>query len=125
MKTSFLWCMVIVLLLAGAAAAHPPKEVKIDFDPDSKMLMVTAIHDTKDVTKHYVGMVQVDLNGEKMIEQKFKSQVGPGEQMAHFWINDAKVGDTLTVTAFCNIAGKKQASLKIEKKAETAPMKMD
>jgi len=45
--------------------------------------------------------------------------------MAHFWINDAKVGDTLTVTAFCNIAGKKQASLKIEKKAETAPMKMD
>jgi DNA polymerase II large subunit len=121
--SSFVLYAVVVLLLSGVSAAHPPKEVKIGFDPESKMLTVTAIHDTKDVTKHYVGTIQVDLNGEKMIEQKFKAQVDANEQLARFWINDANAGDTLTVTAICNIAGKKQASLVIGKKAETAPAK--
>ena len=112
---------LMALLLAGSAGAHPPKDVILEFAPDSQMLMVTAPHDTKDATKHFVGTFQVDLNGEKIIEQKMKSQITPAEAKAHYWIHDAKIGDTLTVTATCNIAGKKSVTLKIEKPKVEAP----
>jgi desulfoferrodoxin (superoxide reductase-like protein) len=112
-----------VVLVAGSVWAHPPKDVKIEFDPTSKMLMVTAAHDTKDPTKHFIGTVEVDLNGEKIIEQKFKSQISADAQQAHYWINDAEVGDTLVVTATCNIAGKKKVTLEIAKPAEPAKTK--
>jgi len=107
--------VLLAVLAAGSVWAHPPKDVKIEFDPESKMLMVTAPHDTKDATKHFIGAVEVELNGEKIIEQKFKSQVNADMQMAHYWINDAGAGDTLVVTAACNIAGKKKATFEIAK----------
>ena len=119
MRTSgFVALIFTIVLVVSAASAHPPKDVKIEFDQGSKMLMVTAYHDTKDATKHFVGVIEVDLNGEKVIEQKFKSQIGTDAQKAHYWVNDAKIGDEISVTATCNIAGKKKMSLKIEKKAE-------
>jgi len=113
---------LIFALAAGSAWAHAPKDVKIEFDPDSKMLTVTAAHDSKDATKHFVSAIEVDLNGEKIIEQKFKAQIGGDAQKARYWINDANVGDTLVVTATCNIAGKKKATLVIAK-AEPEPAK--
>jgi hypothetical protein len=108
-------CCLAVLVFASAALAHPPKDVKVEFNPDNHMLMVMAVHDTKDATKHFVGDIAVDLNGEKLIDQKFKSQPTADMQMGHYLINDAKIGDTLTVTAACNIAGKKAVTLTIEK----------
>jgi hypothetical protein len=112
-----------VLMLAGAGLAHPSKDVQLDFNADNHMLMVMAAHDTKDPAKHFVGTIQVDLNGEKVIDQKFKSQPTADMQMGHYLINDAKIGDTLTITATCNIAGKKAVTLKIEKpKPAPAPM---
>lgn len=119
MKSSAVAGLVLVLvLIAGVATAHPAKEVKIEFDPDGKMLMVTAVHDTKDVAKHFIGTVEVDLNGDKIIVQKFKSQIGADAQKAHFWVHDAKIGDEIKVTATCNISGKKTVSLKVEKKVQ-------
>lgn len=111
----FVGLALAAVLLAGSAWAHPPKDVILEFATDTQMLTVNAPHDTKDATKHFVGAIQVDLNGEKIIEQKMKSQITAAEGKAHFWIHDAKIGDTITVTATCNIAGKKSASLKIEK----------
>ena len=67
-------CVLAVFLFASAVMAHPPKDVKVEFNPDNHMLMVMAYHDTKDPTKHFVGAIEVDVNGEKLIDQKFKSQ---------------------------------------------------
>jgi desulfoferrodoxin (superoxide reductase-like protein) len=111
----FVLFALVAVLLAGSAWAHPPKDVILEFATDTQTLTVTAPHDTKDATKHFVGTIQVDLNGEKIIEQKMKSQMTAAEEKARFWIHDAKVGDTLTVTGTCNIAGKKSNTLKIEK----------
>ncbi len=108
-------CVLAVFLFASAVMAHPPKDVKVEFNPDNHMLMVMATHDTKDPTKHFVGDIEVAVNGEKLIDQKFKSQPTADMQMGHYLINDAKIGDTLTVTAACNIAGKKTVTVKIEK----------
>lgn len=113
--STILICGLVVLVVAGAGLAHPAKDVKLDYNVDNHMLMVMAAHDTKDVTKHFVGTIQVDLNGEKVIEQKFKSQPTADMQMGHYLINDAKIGDTLTITTACNISGKKAVTLKIEK----------
>jgi len=114
-------CCAGILVWAGAGLAHPPKDVQLDYNPDNHMLMVMATHDTKDVAKHFVGTIQIDLNGEKVIEQKFKTQPTADMQMGHYLINDAKIGDTLTITAVCNIAGKKSVTLKIEKPKPAAP----
>lgn len=117
-RSGFAGLVLAMVLSVSAASAHPPKDVTIEFDQGSKMLMVTAIHDTKDVAKHFVGVIAVEINGEKLIEQKFKSQLDATAQKAHYWINDAKIGDEIAVTATCSIAGKKKVSLKIEKTAE-------
>jgi desulfoferrodoxin (superoxide reductase-like protein) len=121
-RLTLLTMAIVIVLLAGTVLAHPPKDVRVEFDPDSKILMVTAYHDTKDATKHYVGLIEVELNGEKIIEQKFKAQIASDVQKAQYWINDAKLGDELAVTATCNIAGKKKVTMKVEKKAEPEPV---
>jgi hypothetical protein len=124
MKSSvILVCFAAVLMLAGAGLAHPPKDVQVEFNPDNHMMMVMAMHDTKDATKHFVGTIEVSLNGDKLIDQKFKSQPTADMQMGHYLINDAKIGDQLTVTASCSIAGKKTVTIKVEKPKPAEGMK--
>ncbi|MFH1221090.1 MAG: hypothetical protein V1694_11650 [Candidatus Eisenbacteria bacterium] len=124
MKSSvILVCFAAVLMLAGAGLAHPPKDVQVEFNPDNHMMMVMAMHDTKDATKHFVGTIEVSLNGDKLIDQKFKSQPTADMQMGHYLINDVKIGDQLTVIASCSIAGKKTVTIKVEKPKPAEGMK--
>ena len=104
------------LILAVAAFAHPPKTVTAEFDLEEHLLKVETKHETKDANKHFINRIEVELNGERIIEQKFGSQEDSSSQRVLYRIAEAKVGDTLKVTAACNVAGKKSETLKIEKK---------
>jgi desulfoferrodoxin (superoxide reductase-like protein) len=111
--------ILLVLAMAGCAVAHGPKEVSIEFDPDEQLLTVVVDHGVKDAAEHYIKGIDVELNGEKIIEQSFKSQVDMGAQQAVYRVIDAGYGDELTVTAHCNLWGKKSQKIKIEKKQKT------
>jgi hypothetical protein len=107
---------LLALILAIPAFAHPPKTVTAEFDLEEHVLKVEAKHDTKDANKHFIKRIEVELNGEKIIEQKFGSQEDRASQRSLYRIAEAEVGDTIKATAVCNVAGKKSESLKIVKK---------
>ena len=106
--------MVCLLLLAFSAAyAHAPNNADLEFDLDEQLLKVRVQHQVKDAAKHYVSQVIVELNGKKVIEQTLGSQESLAGEKLVYRITDAGVGDTIAVTAICNISGKKKASIKI------------
>jgi desulfoferrodoxin (superoxide reductase-like protein) len=106
---------LVVFGTAGYVSAHPPSATDIGFDLESHTLTVTVDHAVRDASKHYVDKIEVKLNGDKIIEQKFAAQVDGRIQEAFYLVADADVGDEIEVTAECNIAGKKTTAIKVEK----------
>jgi desulfoferrodoxin (superoxide reductase-like protein) len=116
MKSIALILAALVLFgTTGYVSAHPPSATAISFDLESHTLTVTVDHAVKDASKHYVDKIVVELNGDTIIEQKFAAQLDGRIQEAFYLIADAEVGDEITVTAQCNVAGKKKASVKVAK----------
>ena len=114
MRFSSVAVMACLLLLASSSAyAHAPAKVDLEFDLDEQLLKVSVQHQVKDAAKHYVSQVIVELNGKKIIEQTPKSQESLVDQKLIYRITDAGDGDTIAVTAGCNISGKKKASIKV------------
>jgi hypothetical protein len=106
--------MACLLLLAFSSAyAHAPGQVDLEFDLDEQLLKVSVQHQVKDAAKHHVSQVIVELNGKKIIEQTLESQESLEGQKLIYRITDAGAGDTIAVTAGCNISGKKKASIKV------------
>jgi hypothetical protein len=105
--------VVLVLFLAASATAHAPKKVDLEFDLEEMELEVEVQHQVTDAGKHYINQVTVELNGKKIIEQKISEQEDLKSQTLEYRITDAKVGDTITVSAGCNISGKQKASLEV------------
>jgi desulfoferrodoxin (superoxide reductase-like protein) len=93
--------------------AHAPKSVELEFDPQSGILNVLVTHRVSDASKHYIYKITVELNGEEMVEQKFSSQTNTDEQDVLYSIHDAKEGDKIKVTAFCNISGKRSGEITV------------
>lgn len=103
--------MLALVFLAVPLMAHSPKTPELVYDADAGILNVSITHSVNDAAKHYVNKVVVELNGKKIIEQKFRSQTDEEEQQVVYSIIDAKEGDKISVTAFCNISGKKKSEL--------------
>ena len=114
MRSIYLAATVFVLIgVLSSAYAHAPGKVALGFDLEEQLLEVNVKHQVNDGAKHYVDRVSVDLNGKKVIEQTLYAQQNLKDQTLVYRITDAGVGDTISVTASCNISGKKKASLKI------------
>ena len=106
--------MACLLMLAFSSAyAHAPGKVDLEFDLNEQLLKVRVQHQVKDAAKHYVDQVIVELNGKKIVEQTLGSQESLAGEKLIYRITDAGVGDTIAVTAVCNISGKKKASIEI------------
>lgn len=118
LRTLTMILAVTFLMPISAAWGHPPESVKLEFDITEHLLKIMAGHDVKNPTKHYVDRIVVQLNGEEIIQQTFKSQVDTEGQVVVYKIIDAKPGDEISVSARCNIAGRKKASIEVEEEAE-------
>ena len=106
-------CMLFALLFALPVFAHPPKGLEVEYDTDSSILRVEIAHSVNDASKHYVNKVVVEVNGKKVIEQTFRKQIDGETQQVMYKIIDAAEGDKISVTAYCNISGKKKADLMV------------
>jgi len=113
MKKRAALLVLFVLTLATSAYAHPPSDIKITFDPATKMLHADIIHDVKDTSTHFIKKVDVSLNGKEIIAQEFSLQGNNESQLVHYLIPDAKIGDTVSVEGYCNISGKLEKELKV------------
>ena len=103
--------IIALVLVSVPLLAHSPSSVEAEFDPETRILNLEINHPVNNPTRHYVSKVIVELNGKKIIEQKFGSQTDEEEQDVLYSIHDAKTGDKIKVTAYCNISGKKSSEL--------------
>jgi desulfoferrodoxin (superoxide reductase-like protein) len=106
------------LLTVASVSAHAPKRLDAEFDTETHLLTVTAYHAVKDAAKHYVEKIEVELNGKRIVEQKFKSQPDLEKQVVLYMIADARVDDEIKVVAHCNISGKKSYTIEVEEKVK-------
>jgi desulfoferrodoxin (superoxide reductase-like protein) len=110
---SIILMSIITLLSINIATAHPPSEIELEFDLTEHILKVQVHHGVKKIAHHYIEKIVVELNDMEVITQRFTVQGSEETQDAVYMIADAKEGDTLTVTAYCNISGKKKAALEV------------
>ncbi len=93
----------ILAASSAVAFAHPP--VRIVSKVVGPHIETVIAHPVEDPRAHYIDRVEVRLNGQRTIEQRFSLQTG-NEQRAVYLIPSLKDGDRLDVIACCNIAGK-------------------
>jgi len=113
-KIIFLCGFFAFFVLSAVAYAHPPSDIKITFDPATKMLNAVIFHDVSNPSKHYIKNVDVALSGKEIIQQSISRQDNLDTQTVSYLIPDAKIGDLFTVEGECSISGKlaKQLQLK-------------
>jgi hypothetical protein len=112
-KIVWLFGFFIFFVLSAAAYAHPPSDIKITFDPKTKILNAVIFHDVSNPSAHYVKKVDVALNDKEIIQQNISRQDNFDTQTVNYLIPDAKAGDVLSVEGYCSISGKLEKQLKI------------
>lgn len=106
--------LVVLFALVSVVWAHPPQDIKITFDPSTKMLTAVIEHNVSDPAKHYIRKVDVSLNGREILTQQISRQDNPATQEVSYLIPDAKAADTLSVEAYCSISGKLEKEITAE-----------
>ena len=101
-------------MIASMAYAHPPSDIKITFDPKTKILQVVIIHNTNNPISHYIKKVNIGLNGKEIIEHSISREDNNDTQTVSYLIPDAKDGDTLSVEAYCSISGKLKKEIEVK-----------
>jgi hypothetical protein len=111
-KIALLSGFYIFFVLSAQAFAHPPSDIKITFDPQTKILNAVIFHGVSNPSAHYIKKVDVGLNGKEIIEQSISRQDNFNTQTVTYFIPDVKTGDLFSVEGYCSISGKLEKQLR-------------
>ena len=100
--------------LSSFSYAHPPADIIVTYDSQSKILKAEIVHNVSNPKTHYITKVDISLNGKEIIEHKISYQDNNIKQIVSYLIPDAKKNDILEVEAYCNISGKLSKKIKVE-----------
>ena len=112
MKKLLFLIVAVAFTATFAAKADAPKEVKLNYQ-DGK-LKIEAIHNVKDVTKHYIEKISITVNGKETKTLNLKKQSSNAEELETVDLPGLKAGDQVEVVARCSEFGKKSAKLVIK-----------
>lgn len=107
-------CLVIFLFFFSVqlASANPPKEIKLSYNRDTKVLTIEIVHITNDLIEHYIRRILIHTDRSEPLTFSFVHQptsTGLTQEMAL----DLLAGDTVRVKAICRKAGFKEETLTI------------
>lgn len=102
LKTSLI--LVTLLVLATSIKANSPSSIDLSYDYDTKILDVKVFHSVSDANTHYIETLEIYVNDVLNISQGFTNQNTTSYLEVSFSIS-VDYGDTIKVTAHCNIAG--------------------
>jgi hypothetical protein len=98
------------LMVSMQAAAHNPRFMKLDYEPDT--LQVSILHFSFAPKIHYVYKIDIEKNGVLYSSESYTSQ--PRFLFFRYSYSvTATTGDELTVTAYCSLFGKITRSMTI------------
>jgi len=103
-----------VLGFVSMAYAHPPSDIKIAFDPKTKMLEAVIMHNTSNPINHYIKKVDIGVNGKEIIEHMISREDNNQNQTVRYLIPDAKDGDVISVEGYCSISGKLKKEITVK-----------
>jgi len=109
----FVFCFLITI--CSTAYAHPPSDIIITYDPQTKILHAVIMHNTSNPESHYIKKVDIVLNDKGIIEHEISRQDNNTSQTVSYLIPDAKIGDKLSVEAYCSISGKLKKEIEVKK----------
>jgi len=112
MKKLAVFFLLFLTVAVFNATAHPPSDIKITFDPATKMLEAIIFHDVNNPAQHFIKKVDIGLNGHEVVSQSISRQDNNESQTVRVLIPDAKIGDVLSVEGYCSISGKLEKELK-------------
>ena len=102
------------MLMVSVIYAHPPSDIKITFDPRTKMLQAVIMHNVSNPLKHYIKKADIALNGDEIAEIGFLKQDNNQSQLVSYSIPAAKDGDVISVEGYCSISGKLKEEITIK-----------
>ncbi len=108
MRKFFTKTILSLFFLLALLKAHPPSDISAEYDTLEQTIKIIVDHSVKYINKHYVNKIEILANSDKKIEQLSTKQNSEAAQNYIFKLIDVKIGDTLNITASCNISGKKR-----------------
>jgi glucose/arabinose dehydrogenase len=103
--------LLLLILLAPFAVAHPPSDVRLAYDSQNQSLKVTTTHVVSNPSVHYVYKIIILRNEKQAITEEYKSQ--PSSTFTYDYSINASPGDVLRADAYCIIAGSKSAQITV------------
>jgi desulfoferrodoxin (superoxide reductase-like protein) len=103
-----------ILVFSLVSYAHPPTKIDTNFNNEDKILKVEVHHPVLAPENHYIKGIEVYLNDNLKIIQKFDSQLSKESQKAGYFLFEAKKGDIIKIKAYCNKHGDKTATLIVQ-----------
>ncbi len=100
MKKTVLFLIVTFLLYHGLASAHPPSNIKLNYDKEETFLYVEVTHVTNNVRKKGLARLIIYKNNEAPIEISNLNQTING--VADKFRLEAVAGDMIRVRAISN-----------------------
>lgn len=110
--------LFVFMVAFTTASAHPPTGIELEYDTESRLLTVRILHSVKKVNNHFIDKIVVELNDNEIITQKFAKQSSEPYQEVQYTVVDAKAGDNIAVTGFCNISGRKKVTIDVPQQEE-------
>lgn len=114
MKRTLFVLICFCAICVTSAYAHPPRDIKISYDPSTKMLRAVIEHGTSNPSAHYIKKVDISLNGKEILQQEISRQDDGSSQHVVYFIPDAKVGDEISVEGYCSIGGKLKKRITVQ-----------
>ncbi len=105
-KVVLLTVVSLFILSCMNAYAHPPSDIKIEYDAETRIVSAVIVHPVSNKEQHFINKVALWFNGEDVIKHKIGGQDNNRDQSAAYMIPGAKTGDKITIEAYCNISGK-------------------
>ncbi len=103
-------CFILILAFIAAVCplpAHPPSAIDFSYDAPSQIVTVTITHPVKNTDEHFIHKIELK-SGDRLLErQDLTFQTEPEHQRTVVLLARAVPGDVLSITAECNIFGKK------------------
>ena len=110
LKRSLLWAVLLLIAFSCEAAAHPPKDVSISFNPNGS-LTVKVSHSVNDPLKHYIKKIIIYVNNSIAIQKEYSSQPDWDGLTDTFSLGPQASGANIKVEAQCVIMGSAEKSM--------------
>ena len=113
MKKFRLLSMILgFVFISPSLYAHPPSEMKLNYDAKQKLLHIEIKHLSYNPREHHIRRLMIVKNDEQPLISYFSSQKPDG--LSQDVTIDAKKGDIIYVKAYCSDSGTKEETLAIE-----------